>query len=68
MGTRELKWFIPASQCRAIIFDMLSGPAGNVLKLTGSPLLERPVKKYISSVVGTNDCPYSIKASESGCQ
>jgi hypothetical protein len=68
MGTWELKWFVPASQCRAISSSMLSGPEGNVLKLTSSPLLERLVKKYISSVVGTSYCPSSMKASASGCQ
>jgi hypothetical protein len=47
---------------------MLKGLRGNVLKLTSFPLLERPVKKYTSFVVGVNDLPSSIKAYASGCQ
>jgi len=39
---------------------MLKGPGGNVCKLIGSPLLERPF-------VGVNDCPYNIDASALGC-
>jgi hypothetical protein len=45
MGIWELKWFVLASQWRAISSDILRGPARNILKLNGSPLLKRPFKK-----------------------
>jgi len=45
---------------------MLKGLGGKVHRLNGYPLLERPVKKYISSVIGVNDYASIMNASASG--
>ena len=67
-GIQEVPWLVLSTQYSAINSETLLGLVGKVCRLTGSPLLERPVKKYMSSVVGVKDCPSIINASASGCQ
>jgi hypothetical protein len=67
-GIQEVLVLVPATQYWAISSETFLSPIGKVCRSTVSPLLERPVKKYISSIVGVRDCPSIIKASASGCQ
>jgi hypothetical protein len=68
IGIQDVLWLVPATQYSAISSETFLSSIGKVCRLTGSPLLERPVKNYMSSVVGVKDFPSIIKVSASKCQ